>query len=88
MKFVDNYHQAAKKLKNAKTEKDFIDIQKTLLGRGTGDNKYFQFLRELALEHPISTLLVATQSTPDGEHYIAPLILKSGVSLLEFLEIG
>ncbi len=88
LKFVNNYHQAAKKLQEAETEKDFIDIQKTLLGRGTGDNKYFQFLRELALEHPVSALLVTTQTTPYGEQYIAPLILKSGASLLDFLEFG
>lgn len=88
LKFVDNYHQAAKKLNGAEIEKDFIDVQKTLLGRGTGDNKYSQFLRELALEHPVSTLLVTTQTTPGGEYYITPLILKSGASLLDFLEIG
>lgn len=87
LKFVDNYHQAAEKLDGAETEKNFIDVQKTLLGRGTGDNKYFQFLQELALEHPISALLVTTQTTPDGEQYIVPLILKSGASLLDFLEI-
>ena len=88
LKFVDNYHKAAKKLNRAETEADFIDVQKTLLGRGTGDNRYFQFLRELALVYPISALLVTTQTTPDGEHYIVPLILKSGASLLDFLEIG
>jgi hypothetical protein len=86
--FVDRYHQATEKLNEAKTEKDFIDIQKTLLGRGTGDNRHFQFLQELALEHPISALLVTTLVTPGGEPYIAPLILKSGASLLDFLEIS
>lgn len=88
LKFVDNYHQATDEINRAKTEKDFIDAQKTLLGRGTGDNKHFQFLRELALEHPISALLVTIQTTPEGETYIKPIILKSGVSLLDFLEIG
>jgi len=86
-KFVNRYHQAAQKLTGATKEKDFIEIQKTLLGRGTGDNRHFQFLQELALEHPISALLVTTLMTPAGEPYIAPLILKSGVSLLDFLEI-
>jgi len=86
--FVEHYHQAVNKINQAQAEKDFIDVQKTLLGRGTGDNKHFQFLRELSLEHPISALLVTTQTTPTGEHYIAPLILKSGSSLLEFLEIS
>jgi len=88
LKFVDNYHRATEKLNEAGTEIDFIAVQKALLGRGTGDNKYFQFLRELALEHPISPLLVTTHTTPGGEHYITPLILKSGASLLEFLEIS
>lgn len=88
LKFVENYRHAAEKVNRAETEKDFIDVQKTLLGRGTGDNKHFQFLRELALEHPISALLVTTQATPAGEPYIMPIILKSGASLLDFLEIG
>lgn len=87
LKFVDNYHQAVEKLTGAKTEQDFIEIQKTLLGRGTGDNKHFQFLQELALEHPISALLVTAHTTPDGEQYIVPIMLKSGASLLDFLEI-
>ena len=85
--FADNYRQAVDKVKNAKTEKDFLDIQKTLLGRGTGDNEYFQYLQELALEHPVSALLVNTQMTQENKPFIAPTILKSGVSLLEFLEL-
>lgn len=86
--FVENYQQAVLKVKDAKTEKDFIDVQKTLLGRGTGDNEYFQFLQELSLEHPVGALLVNTQATPENKLYIAPTVLKSGVSLLEFLELA
>ncbi len=86
-KFVENYRLAVEKLRKAETERDFLEIQKTLLGRGTGDNKYFQFLREISLEHPIGALLVSTQTTPMGEYYIAPLLLKSGSSLLDFLEL-
>ena len=70
--FIENYKQAALKLKDAKTEKDFLDVQKTLLGRGTGDNEYFQFLQELSLEHPVAALLVNTQATPENKLYIAP----------------
>jgi len=86
--FTNNYQQAVEKLKEAKTEKDFIDVQKTLLDRGTGDNEYYQFLQELALEHPVSALLVNTQMTQENKPFIAPTILKSGVSLLEFLELA
>ena len=86
--FVDNYHNAVEKLSNARTELDFFNVQKTLLGRGTGENVYSQFLRELSLEHPISATLVITQSTPNGEPFIAPLMLKSGASLMDFLELG
>ncbi len=86
--FVDNYASAVEKLSEAKTEVDYFNVQKTLLGRGTGENVYHQFLRELSLEHPISAMLVITQATPNGEPFIAPLILKSGVSLLDFLELG
>lgn len=85
--FIDRYKEATKLLKQAKQEEDFLDIQKTLLGRGTGDNEYYQFLRELAVDHPISTLLVTIVPTPDDIPVIAPIILKSGVSLLEFLEL-
>jgi len=85
--FVENYRQAIERLKGAKTEKDFMDVQKTLLGRGTGDNRHFQFLRELSLEHPLSALLVSTHTTPKGEYFISPLMLKSGASLLDFLEL-
>lgn len=87
-KFIDNYRRAVEKLKNSENEKDFLEVQKLLLGRGTGDNKYFQYLRELSLEHPVSALLVSTQTTPAGEYYIAPVILKTGNSLLDFLEIS
>ena len=87
-KFVANYRQAVEKLQQAEKEKDFLDVQKMLLGRRSGDNKHFQYLRELSLEHPISALLVSTQTTPEGEYYIAPVILKSGNSLLDFLELG
>jgi hypothetical protein len=85
--FIKNYRQAIQLLNRAKTDKDFMDIQKTLLGRGTGDNRYFQFLRELSLEHPVSALLVSTQTTPSGEFFISPIMLKSGSSLLDFLEL-
>lgn len=86
--FVDSYRQAVERLKAAKTEKDFIDVQKTLLRRGTGDNRHFQFLRELSLEHPISALLVSTHPTQKGEFFTSPLMLKSGASLLDFLELS
>lgn len=86
--FVDNYTKAVEKLSLAESEIDFFNVQKTLLGRGTGENVYHQFLRELSLEHPMSALLVSTQPTPKGEPFIGPLILKSGVSLLDFLELG
>jgi hypothetical protein len=86
--FVENYHHAIEQLNQAKTEKDFMAVQKTLLGRGTGDNRHFQFLRELSLEHPVSALLVSTQTTPTGEFFVSPIMLKSGSSLLDFLELG
>lgn len=85
--FVRRYQEAVKLLKNAKEDREFLTIQKVLLGRGTGDNQYYQFLRELAVEHPISTLLVTIELTSDGTPYIAPIILKSGISLMEFLEL-
>lgn len=86
--FVNRYREAIEILNQAKTEKDFAGVQKALLGRSAGENKYFLFLRELSLEHPISPLLVWTQTSPEGEYYIAPIILKSGVSLLDFFEIN
>ncbi len=86
--FVDHYHQAIERHKEAKTERDFIEVQKILLGRGTGDNRYVQFLRELCVEHPISALLVTAHPTPKGELYICPIMLKSGESLLDFLGLN
>ncbi|OQX95526.1 hypothetical protein B6I21_04970 [candidate division KSB1 bacterium 4572_119] len=86
--FVNNYQHAVKNLQAAKSEQDFLEVQKTLLGRFTGKNHYIQYLRELSLEHPISVLLVSTETTPENQHYIAPLILKSGISLLDFLELS
>ncbi len=87
-KFVANYRQATEQLKQARSAKDLLAVQRILLGRGTGDNKYLQFLRELSLEHPISAMLVITMRTTEGELYLSPIILKSEHSLLEFLEIG
>ncbi|MBD3287197.1 hypothetical protein GF337_00195 [candidate division KSB1 bacterium] len=85
--FIENYKQAAELRKNAEDEKDYIDIQKKLLGRTTGDNEYFQFLRELAVDHPVSPLLVTIETSPNDTPYITPVILKSGITLMEFLEL-
>jgi hypothetical protein len=87
-KFIENYRLATEKLIKSQAEKDYFEVQKILLGRSAGENKYFQFLRELCLEHPFSALLITTQRTPGGEYYIAPLVLKSETSILTFLEIG
>lgn len=84
--FIQNYQKSVEKLKVAKEERDYLDVPRILMGRGTGDNSHFQYLRELALEHPVSSLLVTTRVTPNDKNYIAPIILKSGQSLLEFLE--
>ena len=86
-KFVSHYKEATQLLKEAKEYSEILKLQKILLGRGTGDNEYYQFLRELATEHPISALLVAVATTSDGTPFIAPIILKSTVSLMEFLEL-
>jgi len=86
--FVANYQSAVEKLKTAKNEVDYFNVQKTLLGRGTGENVANQFLKELSLEHPISAMLVLRQPTPGGNVIVAPIMLKSGVSLLDFLELG
>ncbi len=87
-KFVANYRKAAEIAKNAKSDQDLMQAQKTLLGRGTGDNVHHQFLRELCLEHPVSALLVSRVQSPEGMQYIIPQILKSGESLLDFLDLG
>jgi hypothetical protein len=85
--FVDNYKKAVELLKAAKTEQEFFNVQKVLLGRGTGDNNYLQFLRDLAVEHPIATLLVTLAPSADQVLHLRPFMLKSGTSLLEFLEL-
>lgn len=87
-KFVANYRKAAEIAKNAKSDQDLMQAQKTLLGRGTGDNVHYQFLRELCLEHPLGALLVSRVQSPEGTLYIIPRILKSGESLLDFLDLG
>ncbi len=86
-RFVENYKQAAELRKNAKQEKDFLDIQKKVLGRTTGANEYFQFLRELAFDHPVGPLLVTIEASPNDTPYITPVILQSGITLMEFLEL-
>ena len=83
--FCQNYLNACQLASSAKTEQDYMKVQKTLLGRGTGDNEHYQFLQELSLEHPISALLLATVQSPEGKKFTVPRILKSGESLLEFL---
>jgi len=85
--FISRFKQAADSLKSAKEDKDFMQLQKILLGRNTGNNEYYQFIRELAVEHPISPILVAISLAPDGTPFLAPIILKSGISLVEFLEL-
>jgi len=86
--FVENYNKAVEMLQTASKESDYLKVQKILLGRGTGDNEYFQYLQELSVEHPIGSLLVHIRLTPEGKRYIAPIILKSDNSLLDFLEIS
>jgi len=86
-KFVDRYKNAAEILKDAKSESDFLSVQRILLGRRTGDEEFYQFLRELAFEQPIATLVCAITVTDEGTPYYAPILMKSGQTLLEFLEL-
>ncbi|MBN1153846.1 hypothetical protein JXB12_02885 [candidate division KSB1 bacterium] len=86
-KFIARYKQSVSILKEAKNETDFLNVQRTLLGRGTGDNEFYQYLRELAFEQPISSLMCAVTVTEEGTPYFTPILLKSGQSLLEFLEL-
>ena len=86
--FVDNYKKSVELMKNTNSETGLFSIQKTLLNRGTGDNEHYQFLRELALEHPISSILISVKSNSEEKQYITPLMLKSGMSMLDFLELG
>ncbi len=85
--FVDRYQAAVTLLKEAQNDEDLSKLQKVLLGRRTGDNQYYQYLKELAIEHPISSLLTAISTNSEGTPYLAPIVMKSGESLLKFLEL-
>ena len=86
-RFIAKYKESVRALKEAKTETEFLNVQRLLLGRGTGENEFYQYLRELAFEQPISTLVCAVTMTEEGTPYFAPILLKSGQSLLEYLEL-
>lgn len=86
--FIDSYQKAVQLLNNAKTEDEYKQIQRILLGRYTAENEYYQYLRELAVDHPVSTLLVHTLMIPDNKLYLVPILMKSGQPLAEYLELN
>jgi hypothetical protein len=85
--FIERYVSAVKLMKGSDADDTLDKIQRTLLGRRTGEHEYYQYLRELAVEHPIGALMTSFAGTSEGTPSLAPIILKSGVSLLEFLEL-
>ena len=85
--FVERYVSAVNLMKGSDADDTLDKIQRTLLGRRTGEHEYYQYLRELAVEHPIGALMTSFAGTSEGTPSLAPILLKSGVSLLEFLEL-
>lgn len=85
-KFAEQYLTAVKKLKDAKTEFDYMNIQRILLGRNAGTDTTIQYLKELSSRFPISPLLIKIEHSPAGVTYLAPLMLKN-TSLLEILDL-
>jgi hypothetical protein len=86
--FLQRYQEAIELFKAAKTEEQFLDVQHHLLGRSTATNESYQYLRELAVDHPISSLLLAAVAAVDNKVFLVPILMKSGQPLYEFLELN
>ena len=87
-KYISNFMTAAEKAESATNEIDYKTIQQIMLGRTTGDENYFQYLKELAHVFPLSVLLLRVAKTPSEEHfYLVPIRLKHE-TLLEQLNLN
>jgi tetratricopeptide (TPR) repeat protein len=84
--FVNQIREAAENVRNAKTELDFMQTQRILLGRTTGSDTLVQYLKELSTRFPVSPLMIKIDHSPANVPFLAPLMLKER-SLLELLEL-
>ncbi|MBN2010738.1 hypothetical protein JW960_15435 [candidate division KSB1 bacterium] len=85
--FLQHYRHAIELFREAKTDDQFQKVQQVMLGRNTAENESYQFLRELAVDHPISTLLVTAVAAADNQVFLVPILMKSEQPLYEFLEL-
>ena len=83
-RFTQQYKAALEHFQNAENEIEKIRTQEILLGRTVGDGNYFQYLKELATQFPISPLVITCLNSSFDIKYIAPRFAKS-VPLLELL---
>lgn len=83
-RFVQQYKAALTHLQESENEIEKIKTQEILLGRTVGDGNYFQYLKELSTQFPISPLVIICLDTSFDIRYIAPRFAKT-MPLLELL---
>ena len=84
-RFVRQYTAAVEHhQKNSDNEIKQIKSQEILLGRTVGDGNYFQYLKEIATQFPISALMITCLDTSVDIKYIAPRYAKT-TPILELL---
>ncbi|MBN1351698.1 hypothetical protein JXJ21_19950 [candidate division KSB1 bacterium] len=83
-RFIRQYNAAVDFHQNAESEIAKIETQAILLGRSVGDDNFFQYLKEIVTQFPLSALVVTCLDTSINIKYIAPKIAKS-TPLLELL---
>lgn len=83
--FIARYQQTVEKLRTAKENADFFEIQTVLLGRRTGTEGVVHYLCELSVSHPISALVCCLKEMPGPTQFLVPYLFhdKSIVELLE-----
>ncbi|MCK5738865.1 hypothetical protein KAH55_06775, partial [bacterium] len=87
-KYIANFLTAAENAESADNEIELKTIQQIMLGRTTGDDNYFQYLKELAHIFPLSALLLRVAKTPSEESmYLVPIRMKHE-TLLELLNLN
>lgn len=84
--FTKQIREASENVKNAKTELDYMQTQRILLGRTTGSDTLVQYLKELATRFPLSPMMIQIEHSPANVPFLAPLMLKER-TLAELLEL-
>lgn len=87
IEFIGRYRQSENVLRAGTEKPDFAEAQRTLASGGPESMDGIGLLRNLAVSHPVSSLICRVITLPRGEAYLIPIILE-GNSAADILGIA